>query len=84
MFDGIPLVQVGAGTLVGIIVLMVLTGRLITRREKDDALADRDAWRKVALEQGAQLTQLLEYARAADAVFRSLPKAASEAQKGSP
>ena len=84
MVDGLPLINIGAGTLVTLIVLMVLTGRLVTRRQLDDAHADRDAWKKVALEQAPQITQMLEYARTADAVLRSLPAAASQAQKGSP
>ncbi len=81
MLDGIPLVQVGAGTLLTLVVLLILSGRLVPRRALDDAHADRDAWKKVALEQAPQLTQMLEYARTADAVLRSLPVAAARARE---
>ncbi|MFD4786606.1 hypothetical protein ACFWN1_05890 [Streptomyces sp. NPDC058459] len=35
--------DLGAAALVGLIVLMVLTGRLVTRRQLDDVRADKDA-----------------------------------------
>jgi hypothetical protein len=35
--------DLGAAALVGLVVLMVLTGRLVTRRQLDDVRADRDA-----------------------------------------
>lgn len=61
-----PVGQIGAGALVTVIVLMVLTGRLVTRRQLQDAQADRDYWRtahdtqqQISLKQGMSLERLL-------------------------
>ncbi|MGY4960361.1 hypothetical protein [Streptomyces sp. 900105245] len=40
---GFTPVDISAAALVGVIVLMVLTGRLVTRRQLDDLRADKDA-----------------------------------------
>lgn len=40
--------QVSAGALVALIVIMILSGRLVTRRQLLDAQADRDKWRESA------------------------------------
>lgn len=43
MPSGLPLVQLSAGALVGIIIVLVLTGQLVTRRALEDVRKDRDA-----------------------------------------
>jgi hypothetical protein len=48
MLDGLPVGQISAGALVAVIVLLILTGRLVTRRQLLDAQADRDKWRESA------------------------------------
>lgn len=65
----LPLGQIGAGGLVALVVLLVLTGRLVTRRQLQDVQADRDYWRtahdtqlQVTLKQGMSLERLLVHA----------------------
>lgn len=48
MLDGLPIGQISAGALVAVVVLLILTGRLVTRRQLLDAQADRDKWRESA------------------------------------
>lgn len=48
LLSGLPLGQVGAGALVSIIVVLILTGRLVPRQQLLDAQADRDKWRASA------------------------------------
>jgi len=55
---GLPLGQISAGALVGLIVLLVLTGRLVTRRQLEDVQADRDHWRTAADGWQAMATRL--------------------------
>lgn len=52
---GLPVGQLGAGALVGVIVLLILTGRLVprqqlldARQQVLDARADRDQWMSTA------------------------------------
>ncbi len=40
---GFKAVDLGSAALVGLIVLMVLTGRLVTRKQLEDVRADKDA-----------------------------------------
>lgn len=54
----LPLGQISAGALVAIIVLLVLTGRLVTRRQLEDTQADRDHWRTAAEGWQAMATKL--------------------------
>lgn len=53
-----PLGQIGAGALVTLIVLLILTGRLVTRRQLEDTQADRDHWRTAAEGWQAMATKL--------------------------
>ena len=55
LFAGLPIGQISAGALVGLIVLLILTGRLVprqqlldARQQVLDARADRDQWRTTA------------------------------------
>ncbi len=66
---GGPPLNIGAGALVTLIVLLVLTGRLVTLRELRDAQQQRDkamelaeTWQKVATEHGMTLVRILDYA----------------------
>lgn len=47
-------VELGAAALVGLIVLMVLRGQLITRRQHEDMIADKD--RQIAAEREEKVT----------------------------
>lgn len=65
-FVGLPLGQLSAGALVGLIVLLVLSGRLVPRQNLQDMRDDRDKWRataedwqKTALQLGMSMEKLL-------------------------
>jgi hypothetical protein len=71
----------GAVTLLVVVVLLVLTGRLIPRRTHEDALADRDNWRSAFLESEAarkveheQVEELLEMAKLGGHILTALPR----------
>ena len=81
MLDGLPIVNISAGTLVGLTVLMILTGRLVPRRTHDDALKDRDAWRSVAEARGDQIQELLSLTRATHALLTAVPHAAARVRR---
>jgi hypothetical protein len=53
---GLPEFQISAGVVVFIVVIMVLTGRLVPKRQLDDLREDRDA-RVAAAEHRAELFQ---------------------------
>lgn len=55
LFD-LPTLQISAGALVFLVVVLILTGRLVPRRELDDLREDRDA-RVEAAERQAQIWQ---------------------------
>lgn len=44
----LPVGQLGPVGLLGLVVWMILTGRLVTRRQLQDVQADRDHWRTAA------------------------------------
>ena len=67
LLAGLPLGQIGAGTLLAIVVLLILTGRLVPQSVARDALEQRDkaleladAHQKVSTEQGMTLHQILD------------------------
>lgn len=55
----LPLVNLGPTALLAIVVLSILTGRLVPRRNLQDVAEERDYWRKAAEERSAQLTHVL-------------------------
>lgn len=80
MIDGVPILSLTPGVLLGVLVLAIITGRLVPRRTHEDALHDRDQWRAAHMvsEQARQASsdqvhELLEHARTTDAFIRSLP-----------
>ena len=48
LLEGLPVGSVGAGALVTLIVLLILTGRLVPRQQMLDLREDRDKWRAAA------------------------------------
>lgn len=45
LLGSLTVADLGATALLSLTVLMVLTGRLVTRSREQDLIADRDAWR---------------------------------------
>ena len=84
--SNLPVGQIGAGSLVGLIVLLILNGRLVTRQTVVDLRADRDkwmniaeTWQAVATQNGVTLAQhtetlaqLIEYAKTTDHAIQSI------------
>ncbi len=77
---GVNPTDAGAVTLLVVVVLLILTGRLIPRRTHEDVLADRDQWRQAYLESEAarkveheQTGELLEMARLGGHILTALP-----------
>lgn len=77
--------SLGPAALLGIAVLLVLTGAIPTRRELRDTRADRDHYREAVdtlhgavLKQGVTLERLLEYAETANHALEGLQRAAAE------
>lgn len=73
LLAGLPVGGISAATLLGIVVLLVLTGRLVPRQQVLDVREDRDTWRKssekwqqVSTQHGMTLERLIDYAEAAD------------------
>jgi hypothetical protein len=55
---GVPVAGLTAPVLLGIGILLILTGRLVPRRTYDDALRDRDRWQQAhSVSEEARLTQ---------------------------
>jgi hypothetical protein len=76
----------GGPSLLALTVILILTGRLVPRKNLKDMERDRDLWREAynVSEQSRRLEaehtgQLLEAARASAMVLRSLPAVPSEA-----
>lgn len=80
MADFVPgewIVQGGAAALLGLVALMVFTGRLVPRSLYQDMEKDRDQWREVALKAIGHADQLLPGAEIATEVARALSAASS-------
>lgn len=78
MLSGLPL-DLGPWALLGIFVLLVLTGAIPTRRELRDsqdreqkAMDLADKWQKVATEHGMVLNQILDSVEAINAVVSAI------------
>lgn len=78
MLENIPLDAIlakgGPVSLLVLVVVMILTGRLVPRATFQDKVEEAKEWKAVALAATEQSKELLEYARTADAILRSLPR----------
>ena len=75
--------QGGAVGLVGLIVLLILSGRLVPRSVLRSAEADRDLWRDVALKAIGQTDALLPGAQIATEIARALSDVAHQPESRS-
>lgn len=73
------LIQGGAVGLLGIVAIMVFTGRLIPRSTYRDLERDRDQWRDVALKAIGHADQLLPAAKITTEFTKALSDATSTA-----
>ena len=88
LFGGLPLTDIGAGVLVTIIVLLILTGRLVPKSALDYERENSRAWQKSAetkdqvnSELTAAVNELLPLARSTDHALRSI-QAFGQIQQG--
>ena len=58
LLEGLPLGQIGAGGLLAIVVLLVLTGRLVPRSVLQDKAADCESWKQTANDAVKAATEL--------------------------
>jgi len=72
---GVPAGTLGAGGLLGVCVLLILTGRLVPRSQVKAAEARADRWEAVAVEALRQNGQLVEGAQVTVDVVRAFPAA---------
>ncbi|GGU61812.1 hypothetical protein [Streptomyces lavendofoliae] len=78
---GLPVAAAGPTTLIALVVMLILTGRLVPRRTLDDMREERDTWRaahseseKARQAEREQVGELLEMARLGNQVLNSLPR----------
>lgn len=70
MFDGVPLVSLSAPAILGITMLLILTGRLLPRSTYQEKVAEAERWRQAYERErearaisDSQTRELLELAR---------------------
>lgn len=79
LIGSLPLSDIGYATIVILVILMILTDRLVTRRRLEEAREDGQGWRtafekqrEVNAIQAQGLTELLTLARSTDHALRSI------------
>ncbi len=80
IISGLSVTDLGATGIVVLVVLMILTGRLIPRKQLDDERTEKDYWRaahttseEARRMQTQQLTDVLEGLSTMQATIRALP-----------
>ncbi len=81
MIDGIPILDFGAGALVTVFVLAILTGRLIPRRTYDDMREERDTWRASAERSAEHATKLLDNSELTVEIVKSVKRLAESGER---
>ncbi|MGA4867551.1 hypothetical protein ACPB9J_33495 [Streptomyces lavendulocolor] len=88
---GLPVSAAGPTTLLALVVLLILTGRLVPRSTLQDMREERDTWRAAHSESEAarqaereQVGELLEMARLGNQVLNSLPRPPSATREVTP
>lgn len=86
---GLPVVGLTAPFLLGLSVLLLLTGKLIPRRTYDDLRKDRDDWKaahakseETRAELVSHMTVMVEQAKVTESLLRSLGAHRDVQQKG--
>lgn len=78
--DGVPLLSLTPSVLLGVAVLLILTGRLVPRRTYDDLMHDRNEALTSSrikdtqiAEKDRQIEHLIEVGRTVEAIMRAIP-----------
>lgn len=77
---GVPVGSIGATGILGIVVLLVLMGKLVPRRSLEDTLKERDDWRaahgvseEARIELQQQVGELLQLSRLTTTFIQTIP-----------
>jgi hypothetical protein len=88
VLDSLPVGQLSAGALVALIVLLILTGRLVTRQQLRDTQANCDQWRSAAenwqkahYEVGMAVTKLTAAVEASDHALSEIQRGLAERER---
>ena len=77
VLSGLPLGQMGAGSLLALVIILVVRGDLVPRREVDrrikEVTSDRDYWRRQVERRDATIDTLVETTRTSAAALAALP-----------
>lgn len=76
MLEGLSLdllTNLGSTGMLAVVVWMIFTGRLVTRREADHLIEERNYWRDAFVEEQKNTQALMETGRVAQDVLRALP-----------
>lgn len=91
LLAGLPPLQVGAGALLGIVILLILTGRLVPQSvakdaldQRDKALALADKYQAVITEQGMTLHTVLEAVETTNQTLTALQAGMVQATRKGP
>lgn len=86
---GLPPLNIGAGALVTLIVVLILSGKLVTLRELRDSQAQRDKamalaekYQQVSTEQGMTLNRLLDAVETTNQIVTEIQAGLTEGQRG--
>lgn len=84
MIEGIPVLDLGASAVLGITVLLVLTGRLVPKSVMDERVRElareKDMWQRAAEKDRDSLNKVLIHAELATTVFASIDAKAAQAR----
>lgn len=70
--------NIGAASLLAIVILLILSGRLIPRQLLLDMIAERDAWKNLALELLSQNKKMMVTSEVVADVVNAIPVQKSE------
>ena len=73
MIDGIPVANLGAGGLLALTVLLILTDRLVWHKRLRACEADRDEWKRMALESLGITGRVVGHAEVTHELISRLP-----------
>lgn len=74
----IPFQSIGLGSIVTLVILLIIRGDIVTRKQHDEVRADRDDWKRIALELMDVNTKTVKAAETTTAVLEALPRPSRE------
>ena len=74
----VPFQSIGLGGIVTLVILLIIRGDIVTRKQHDEVRADRDDWKRIALELMDVNTKAVKAAETTTAVLDALPRPSRE------